>query len=160
MLTWREIARWVSVVPAAGLTALAAQFPIHWILLLNYYFATERDEDGHEIVAFPLALISIDVLEGFVVAFSMPFIIISVGTLIAPRRKLETGIVMSLLVLAFIGYASTQIVSDVSEGLYTGGRWLRLAVTVALWALGIVLGLYSAYRQSKGQTAALDTPLP
>lgn len=150
-ISLKIIARWFAVLPGAVLCELAAQFPIHWcILFLSYRLKT--DESGAIVINSWLPALPVEVLEYFANAFFTPFIIIAVGSCIAPNFKLKTGIAMSVLVGVFIGAIGVPpIASDIAEGLYTPVRWMRLAVTVVLWIVGISCGIFSAYLQAKEQ---------
>lgn len=142
-----EIFRWVAILPVASLVAFVAQFPIHWMLLL-IKSGVERDSDGQPVLDFSLAALPLDVLEYFANAFFIPFLIIAVGARIAPRYKLQTGIVLAMLVGILICSFVPRIIEDVTEGLYTFWRWVRLAITIALWVTSIAWGLYSARLQA------------
>ena len=144
----REIARWAAVVPGALISAFAAQFPIHWLAMLIINLGTHVNENGSTVVDFSLAALPLEVLEYFANAVFTPFIVIAAGARIAPRFNFQTGIALAVLVAVFIGYSAPQIVSDISEGLYTPGRWVRLAVTIALWIAGFAWGLYSAHESA------------
>ena len=143
-ISLRVVARWAAVLPVSALCALAAQFPIHWFVMLINHFGRRVDEGGVIDVALSLAALPMDVLELFGYALFFPFIVIAVGARIAPRLHLETGIALAVLVGVYIGFTAQQIVSDVQEGLYTPGRWLRLGVTVILWVVSFTWGMASA----------------
>lgn len=140
------VIRWIAVLPSAVLCALLAHFPIHWAVMLIKWSGTDVDSDGAITYDNPLAAMPDEVLEYFGVAFFVPCIIISVGANVAPKFKLITGIALAILLGVFYGVTSTYIADDVSNGLYTPGRWLRLAVTVILVIAGVAVGLLLAYR--------------
>lgn len=142
-----EKLRWVAILPGATLVAFVAQFPIHWMVLL-IKSGVEGDSDGKPALDFSLAALPLDVLEYFANALFVPFLFIAIGTRIAPRYKLQTGIVLAALVGIFIGSFVPRIVDDVMEGIYTFWHWVRLAITIALWVTSIVWGLYSARLQA------------
>lgn len=142
-----EKLRWVAILPGATLAAFIAQFPIHWMVLL-VTSGVERDSDGKPVLDFSFAALPVDVLEYFTNALVIPFLFIAIGARIAPRYKLQTGIVLAVLVGIIIGSFVPRIIEDVTEGVYTFWRWVRLAITIALWVTSIVWGLYSARLQA------------
>jgi len=50
--------------------------------------------------------------------------------------------------------AATSVADDISDGLYTSERWLRLAITVCLQIGGVFAGLFLARKVEKSQGAA------
>lgn len=145
----KEIARWVAVLPGAALCVFVAEFPIHWTVLFIHHFANDPDSAADILANFSLGAIPVEVLEYFANALLIPFLFIAIGTRIAPRFKLQTGIALAVLVGLFIGYLLPQVVRDITDGLYTAGRWLRLGITFLLWGVSISWGLYSARLQAK-----------
>src|SRR5258705_3299828 len=133
--------RWAAILPGAVLVAFVAQFPIHWMVLLMTS-GVERDSKGKPVLDLSLAALPADVVEYFANALLMPFLLIAVGARIAPRYKLQTGIVLAVLVVGFIGSLVPRIVDDITEGLYTFWRWVRLAITIALLGTSSFWGLY------------------
>ncbi len=132
--------RWLAVLPGAGISAVLATFPIHWIIMLIKYTGTEVDEDGTIIYDNFIAAIPPDILEYFAYAFSTPFVIILVGAYIAPSHKFVTSITLALALL--VGYAVLFAVS----GSVIAISGLRFIVTVALNVAGIASGLYMVRR--------------
>jgi hypothetical protein len=149
------VGRWIAVLPGSVLCAILAQFPIHWAVMLIKHSGTEVDSDGTITYDNPISAMPDEVLEYFGNAFFTPFIIISVGAHIAPKFKVRTGIALAVLLGVVYGIVSTFVANDVSGGLYTPGRWLRLAVTVVLCIAGVVAGLFQAHRV---EVAARDNP--
>lgn len=142
---FRQALKWIGVLPGAVGCAALAQFPIHWVVMLIRYSGTEVDANGTITYDNPLAAMPEEVLEYFLNAFFTPFIIISVGAQIAPKFKFFTGIALAIALAAGYAALTTFIAHDISSGLYTPGRWLRLAVTVMLALLGFSVGLLRAY---------------
>lgn len=139
------IMRWVAVLPGAFLSAFLVQFPIHWFVMLLQYFGTEHDNSSTTYTN-PLAAIPPEVLEYFGYAFFVPFVVTWVGARIAPKFKFQTSIALAIVLGIVSGVAATFVVDDISSGLYTVGRWIRLIVTVLLCISGIVAGLFKAYQ--------------
>jgi hypothetical protein len=141
---WRN---WILVLPGAALSVFVAKYTVQWLFQISASLNAGRDEDGKLICEFPFALMPPDLLEYFAMAFLAPALMIGVGARLAPKFKFEVGIFMAVLFGLFLGYGLQYIVSDVEEGLYNTGRWLRLDITVGLWASGVVFGLRSAKKQ-------------
>ena len=138
--------RWIAVLPRSLFGALLASFPIHWSVMLIDYFGTEIDKDGTINYTGFLAALPAEVLELFMLAFTAPLIVLTVGAYIAPKYKFIAGICLAILYAISWGVISTFIANDISGGLYTAGRWLRLAVTVFLQIGGVAGGLFVAHR--------------
>ncbi|MGH8403466.1 MAG: hypothetical protein ACRESO_08715 [Gammaproteobacteria bacterium] len=143
---FKDIARWIAVLPGSVVCSIAATFPIHWGVLLINYLLSHR---GY-ITYFPLPTLSIDVFELYAYALFVPFTIIAVGVKIAPKYKFQTGVTLAILFGVLIGYGiGTILVPEINEGLYNMSRWLRLGITAALWAISIAWGVRSAYMQGE-----------
>lgn len=142
------VMRWVAVLPGALLSAFLVSFPIHWSVMLLKYFGTEHDDSGITYTN-PLSAIPSEVLELFGYAFFTPFIITWVGARIAPKFKFQTSIALAIVVGVVYGVAATFIADDISSGLYTAGRWLRLIITVLLCIAGLVFGLFKAHQAAE-----------
>ncbi|MGH7234000.1 MAG: hypothetical protein ACREF7_00945 [Candidatus Saccharimonadales bacterium] len=141
---FKDIARWIAVLPGSVVCSIAATFPIHWGVLLINYLLSHR---GY-ITYFPLPTLSINVIEFYAYALFVPFIVIAVGAKIAPKYKFKIGVTLAILFGVLIGYGiGTILVPEIHEGLYNMSRWLRLGITVALWAISIAWGIHSAYIQ-------------
>ena len=80
-----------------------------------------------------------------------PILLISVGARIAPRFKFYTGIALAVALGVFYGAAATMVVDEISAGVYTPERWLRLVITVFLQISGVVAGLFLAHKQEQSQ---------
>jgi len=143
------VMRWIAVLPGAILCAILALFPIHWAVMLIKHFWTHVDSDGTITYYNPLAALPAEVLEYFANAFFTPFIIISVGARIAPKFKFQAAIALAVLMGVAYGVVSTFVTSDITSGLYTVGRWVRLGVTVILCIAGVSSGLWSAHSAQK-----------
>jgi hypothetical protein len=145
-MTTQLVLRWIGIIPGALLCAFLADFPIHWAVMLVGYLGTEHDNNSI-VYTDPIAAIPPEVLELFGNAFFTPFVIISVGARIAPRHKFHTGIALAIILGVIYGVVSTWVARDISEGVYTAGRWIRLGITILLCISGLIAGLYVARRQ-------------
>ena len=147
---WRKILRWALVLPGAGICAILALFPIHWVVLAIQYFGTESDPVTSFVnYSNPFAALPPQVLEYFANAFLMPFIVIGVGARIAPRFKFQTGIALAILLGVIYGVLSQYVVADIQNGLYTTARWIRLGISVGLCVAGVGFGLLQAFKVSQ-----------
>ncbi|MBK8114664.1 MAG: hypothetical protein IPK44_09090 [Candidatus Accumulibacter sp.] len=153
-----EILRWIAVLPGALAAVVIVLFPIHWTVMLIEHLGTSTDDSGSGSplsLWYYLAKIDPEVLELFGNAFFAPIVLISVGARIAPKFKFFTGIALAVALGVFYGVAATSIADDISEGLYTPERWLRLAITVCLQIGGVIAGLFLARKvERKSQGAA------
>ncbi|MHB8424197.1 MAG: hypothetical protein ACYDB9_03445 [Gammaproteobacteria bacterium] len=144
---FKDVVRWIAVLPGSVACAVAATFPIHWGMLLINYILRERGDISY----FPQHTFPISVAELFAYALFIPFFVIAFGAKIAPRYKFQTGLTLAILFGVLIGYEiGTILVPEVKEGLYNMSRWLRFAITIVLWSISIIWGIYSAYMQDKG----------
>src|SRR5437879_1814455 len=88
MTTFRDILRWIAVLPAALLATIVVMFPVHWGLQgLRYYEGEENSFMG----------IPLNTLELLADAFFVPYSFLYVGSYVAPRFKLVTSIVLLVL---------------------------------------------------------------
>lgn len=147
----KEFLRWIAVLPGAVAVALLAPILVRWIVLANQYDVADRDENNKPTASL-LALIPTEVLVQLAVAFFNPFIVILVGAYLAPRYRLRTAIVLAVLLAAvYYYYVGTFVANDIVDGAYDTGRWMRLALTVALWLGGVATGLFMARRLDRQQ---------
>jgi hypothetical protein len=150
------ILRWIAVLPGALAAVIIVLFPIHWFVMLVGHLGTSSDDSGSGSLLslwHYLANIDPEVLEFFGNAIFTPLVLISVGARIAPKFKFFTGIALAIALGVFYGMAATSIADDISEGLYTPERWLRLAITVCLQIGGVIIGLLVARMMEKSQPA-------
>lgn len=138
------ILQWAAVVPGALLSVFVVMFPIHWVVMLQYMQYPDLE-----------ALLSPQTLELFAHAFFTPFVLIAVGSRIAPKFKFSTGIALAVLLGVFYGWGATVVVGEIQQGLYTPTRWLRLGITVLLCIAGLRAGLLQA---RKVEQRALSAP--
>jgi len=100
-----------------------------------------------------LAALEPQTLEFFVRAFIVPFVFIAAGAKIAPKLRFRVAVVLAFLLLPLYGWAATFIASDIQQGVYTPGRWVRLAFTILLCIGGVFVGLLYAKRLSRQELA-------
>jgi uncharacterized membrane protein len=130
-------------------------FPIHWAVLLIQHFGTSSDDSGSGSplsLYYYLAALPPEVLEYFGRAFFAPFVLIAAGANIAPKFKFQTGIALAIAMGFLYGVGATMIADDISNGLYTPERWLRLGISVLLYIAGIAVGLFQARKLEKQTT--------
>lgn len=152
-----EVLRWIAVLPGALIAVVAVLFPIHWAVMFIGQLGTSADDSGSGSplsLWYYLAKIDPRVLEFFDNALISPIVLISVGARIAPKFKFFTGITLAVALGVLYGVAAASIADDISEGLYTPERWLRLAITVCLQVGGVVAGLFLARKVEKSQGMA------
>jgi phosphoglycerol transferase MdoB-like AlkP superfamily enzyme len=138
------ILRWIAVLPAAVVCSFLVAFPIHWFVMFIHLSGNNTDIitiDGKSL----LASIPPEILERFGYALFVPFTLIYIGSIIAPRFKFQTSIVIAVLIAMLL----TTSVCCISLGYIKDGmsvfRWL---ITIALWIIGISCGLYYSYKKS------------
>lgn len=154
MTKFTYLMRWAALLPGALLAAFAVEFPVHWLIMFLRYLGTAYG-NGMGVTDL-IAMVPPDVLELFGNAFFTPFMVIAVGARIAPKFKFQTAITLAVLLGFFYGVGATRVADDVSSGLYTPGRWLRLVITVFLQISGVASGLYDAHWAARRRS----TPLP
>jgi len=106
---FKRILRWLAVLPSAVLGAIVVMFPVHWVVLMIHYvfdptsdFATTEDGRGL------LQAMPIESLERFADALFVSGTFIAIGSRIAPRFRLVTAIVLTLLLLGLMSFASSR----------------------------------------------------
>ena len=132
-----SIIRWVAALPAGLICALLVQFPIHWAIMAI-------SSSGKVGALGFYAKLPSDVLELFANAFFTPFIIISVGARIVPNYKFYSAIALAILMGVGYGIIFRRVSEDISLGLYTPERWIRLIITLLLCIAGFTSGLVTA----------------
>jgi hypothetical protein len=142
MSKFRQILRWIAVLPAGVVCAFLVTFPIHWGVMLIQYFGKPEENSKTVTYTNPLAMIPPDVLEMFGYALFVPMVLITSGAILAPRFKFRTGIAIAIL---FLGLCCLLLGN--SESIDISG--FRYAVTIILWVVGVAWGLYNAYNAHK-----------
>jgi hypothetical protein len=136
------------------------QLPIHWVVMLIQYFGTSTDDSGSGSpfsFYYYLAAIPPDVLENFGRAFFAPFAFITAGANIAPKFKFPTGIALAVALGVIYGVGATIIADEITGGLYTPERWLRLGISLLLYIAGIAVGLFQAHK-AEHQSVTRNSP--
>jgi hypothetical protein len=138
-----QILRWIAVIPGALLAHLILMFPIHWLVIWLHM----KDSEGNN--GF-FALIPEDIMEYGILAFTAPFALIFVGSYIAPKYKLHTGVAMGILwAILFLGSIGFTVGTREVEG----WNWLRLTVTVALGIAGAITGFLYTQKYNQKQNS-------
>ncbi|BBP02776.1 hypothetical protein TPL01_02080 [Sulfuriferula plumbiphila] len=120
--------------------------------MLIQYLGTSSDDSGSGSalsVYYYLAALPPEVLQYFGNAFFTPFVVITAGANIAPKFKFPTGIALAIALGVVYGVVATIIVGEISNGLYTPERLLRLGITVFLCVGGIAAGLFQARKAER-----------
>lgn len=134
-----KVLRWIAVLPVSILGAALVTFPIHWLIGLMYY----GDKPF-------LGLLSADILERLLMAFTTPFFMILTGAWTAPMRRVETGVALSIIIALILG--GMYVFTFVGNSQYMSG-WdsLHYGATPALNLVGIATALYTV-RHNWGTT--------
>jgi hypothetical protein len=127
--SWMVI-RWIAVVPAGLAVALLVTFPIHWFII---FWASIGDAPF-------FGLLPVETIERLVIAFTNPFFIIYVGTLIAPSHRSETSI--ALAILTALGIGATIVLAFTGGPQFSGWTSLHFGATPVLNLAGIAIALY------------------
>src|SRR5437763_1507823 len=86
----RQILRWLAVLPGAILGAVLSTFPLHWLL----YFTLANGET--------ISGVDIRPIEYFLYPVVMSFAFVVTGSEIAPIKKFQTAIGLSIMYLLFM----------------------------------------------------------
>ena len=133
------ILRWIAVLPTAVVCAFLVAFPIHWFVMLIQLYGKNGDSFN------PLVFIPPEILERFGYALFVPYTLVSVGAIIAPKFKFQTGIVIAILIVILLMTSLCFIAFGYIKSDTSGLRW---SITVLLWIVGISYGLYYSYKKS------------
>jgi len=134
------ILRWIAVLPAAIICSLLVMFPIHWLVMFILWCDKNYTDSF-----IPLALIPAETLERFGYALFVPATLISVGAIIAPKFKFQTGIAIAVLVIVLLMAGLCYLVLGYFESDMSGLCW---SITVLLWVVSISHGLYYSHKKS------------
>jgi len=98
--------RWIAVLPGAIVAALLAMFPWHWVVLFYASFAGKTGYGGEETFGLGtlLRIIGPESVERAGYGFLTPFVMITIAARIAPRFKVPTAVIMSILWVSYIGW--------------------------------------------------------
>jgi hypothetical protein len=148
MTRLKHILRWLAVLPGAILAALIVMFPIHWAALYIHHFGPFSgplitDEEGKGL--FPS--MPLESLERFCDALFVPGTLIAIGALIAPRFRLATAILLTLLLVVLISWAIAQAKS---MGMHSVDTPFRMIIIFVLWLVSVGSALSYAHVLEKG----------
>lgn len=153
--------RWVIALPAGLVAALLVMFPVHWGIMLFYYFSGSNPDsmiqkvgaDGEEIGCGFFGLTCVvppESLERIAQAFVTPYVTISVVARIAPSHKFYA---VAALFIVYLLYFGGMITLALTNGAYSGWGWLELAAVLAVGvsgSVGAVYGQFQGWKESRG----------
>jgi len=143
MTRLKDILRWLAVLPGAILAAITMMFPMHWAAMFIHHFGgfsgpLITNEEGKGL----LQSMPLESLERFGDALFVPGTLIAIGALIAPRFRLATAILLTLLLVVLISWAIAQAKS---MGMHSVDTPFRLIIIFALWLVSIGSALSYAH---------------
>ena len=154
-----RILRWIFALPAGLIAAGLLMFPIHWMIVLFYYFAGRNPDAmiqkiGPDGLArscnFITCFVPVESLERIVQAFVVPFITLLTVGRIVPSRKFEAVFALFVVYLLILGALFTR---SASTGAYSGWGWLELAAAVLFGITGSILALHTV-NSKRGESDA------
>lgn len=141
MSTFKQVLRWLAVLPGALLGAIIVMFPVHWVAMYIHHFGTPdpmiTDERGRGL----LQSMPLESLEQFGDALFVFGTFVAVGASIAPRFHFITATVLTLVLGGFIAWA---LVSANSMGIHIDDSHFHMVVTAILWLVGLCVALIYA----------------
>ena len=133
--------RWLAVLPAGILSAVLVTFPVHWAVLIVTGFSGNDDSIG-------LGDLPPEPLERLGVAFFVPLTFIMVGAKVAPTYRLQTAVVLIILLAMAFSAGLTYIASSDDVGFeYQGWGWLEFTALVALWVAAAITAVYYVHHE-------------
>ncbi len=128
-----KVLRWIAVIPVGITIAVLIMFPIHWILLI---WVNVGDAPLFGLITNE----TIEHIERLIIAFTIPFVIIYVGALIAPTHHMETGITLAIITALALGTVYTFAVTG--NAYLIGWKSFYFGATPVLNLTGIAIPLY------------------
>jgi hypothetical protein len=135
--TMKQILRWLAVLPGALLAGVIVTFPVHWAALYIHDFGAGEPIITNEEGKGLLQSLPLESLERFGDALFVSGTIVAIGAHIAPRFHFATAIVLTLLLIAFLAFAVTQVRIDDSR--------FRLVITCVLNVVSITVAIFHAH---------------
>jgi len=133
--------RWLAVLPAAILSAVLISFPVHWAVMIFTGFAGNDDTIG-------LWDLPPETLERLGVAFFVPLAFVMVGARVAPTYRLQTAVVLIILLAMAFSAGATYVASNRDIGFdYQGWGWLEFAAVIALNIGGVISAVYYVHQE-------------
>jgi len=127
--------RWIVVLPGSLVFSFLALFPLNWIL----YFILEKGSI--------LSEVSTRSIEYFLTPFVIAIVFILAGFKIAPKYKFQASITLTILwIILFVGIFVFMPMNNLQ---------LQFEVRSIGVPLGLLFGLYIAWRKSKHGSNAL-----
>ena len=136
MLSWvedRPAVRWALVIPGSLGAAIAALFPLHWVILIG---TAGQDSDGLSLWDLPPRR-----LEQFGAALVVPLTIVYVAAKIAPAHRFGAAMVVAIVLTAGLGLLYG---SALGGGLDLNDRFPLNILPLVFNAIGIAVGVNSA----------------
>lgn len=125
----KSFLRWIAVLPGAVIAGLLATLPLHWIL----YFTLANGET--------ISGVNIEPIEHAIYPFVIALAFILAGVAIAPSRKMEIAISLAVL---YVIFALSAVIFGMINGVEPS-----LEIRSIGPVIGLVLGLYIAWRKSR-----------
>ena len=89
-----------------------------------------------------------ETLERLGVAFFVPLAFIMAGAKVAPTYRLQTAVVLIILLAMAFSASLTYVASNRDIGFdYQGWGWLEFAAVVALWIVGAISAVYYVHQE-------------
>ena len=133
--------RWLAVLPAALLSVVVVSFPVHWAVLM---VTSGSSDDG----SLGISDLPPETLERLAVAFFAPLALVVVGAKVAPAYKLQTAVVLIILLAMALSAGVTYVASNGNFD-YEGWGWLEFVAVVVLWVGGVISGVYYVYQEER-----------
>ncbi|MFH1140884.1 MAG: hypothetical protein V1724_04275 [Chloroflexota bacterium] len=154
--------RWVIALPAGLVAALLLMFPVHWAILLVYYFSGSNadsmittvspagEEKGCGLMGLT-CFVSMESMERLAQAFVVPFVTLTVVGKVVPSHKFyAVAALFVIYLLVFGGFITLAL----TNGAYSGWGWLELAAVLALGVSGSVGAVYGQFQDWKESRSA------
>ncbi len=138
----KNLFRWIVLLPGALLSGVLATFPLHWVLSLKSSY------NGTFLGFIELSPEAFVAIERALTPFVIAIIFVLVGAKIAPTNKFKTAVALSVIYIIFaigiIFFATTSSL-QISLDLRSAGP-----------ILGLLLGLYIVWRESKNSNDQIE----
>ena len=125
--------RWIAAVPAGIIAAVLIMFPIHWFLIL---WVNIGDAPLFGLISAE----TIEHIERLIIAFTTPFFIIYIGTLIVPTYHKETGVALAIFTALILG--GLYVFAFTGSPYLTNWNSIYFGATPVLNLAGIATALY------------------
>ena len=159
------VLRWVVAIPAGLGAAILVMFPVHWGILLLYFFVgsdpdafvTVVGDDGEVRGCGLMGLtcyVSPDTLERLAQTFVAPFVTLTVVGRVVPSQRFYAVGVLFVIYLIFFGavmgmsaFASGEpLYGRIGFAGYSGWGWLEFVAALVLGVSGAVASLTGPFQ--------------